>query len=309
MLVFNWKETAKRIFKETWYLNYEYQNTSIDLLVNWLKLSLLNWLNQKPENAELWLLMFWNDPRSFISFKEKIKISLHSNIKLWFYHLSETDEDINIGLKIIDKVINSWWRIIIQSPINNKKIINKIKKLTIFQDIDNLKWDPFRFGFTQSAIIWLSNYIINKYLCENIAIIWSEGFIWKWIMNWLKNNYSNLNINWIDKKNNLDINKDEIINNSDLIISTASEKVNFPDTIKKGLSIIDCWLIRGNLWIRWSIPMKEKLFKNYNIITPTPWWIWPLEMLYLVLKVKNFNNDEIDFMLSKNVIFNNFNLS
>jgi hypothetical protein len=55
--------------------------------------------------------------------------------------------------------------------------------------------------------------------------------------------------------------------------------------------------------------MKEKLFKNYNIITPTPWWIWPLEMLYLVLKVKNFNNDEIDFMLSKNVIFNNFNLS
>ncbi|MFA5748064.1 MAG: hypothetical protein WC872_03020 [Candidatus Absconditabacterales bacterium] len=309
MLVFNGKETAKRIFKETGYLNYEYQNTSIDLLVNGLKLSLLNGLNQKPENAELGLLMFGNDPRSFISFKEKIKISLHSNIKLGFYHLSETDEDINIGLKIIDKVINSGGRIIIQSPINNKKIINKIKKLTIFQDIDNLKGDPFRFGFTQSAIIGLSNYIINKYLCENIAIIGSEGFIGKGIMNGLKNNYSNLNINGIDKKNNLDINKDEIINNSDLIISTASEKVNFPDTIKKGLSIIDCGLIRGNLGIRGSIPMKEKLFKNYNIITPTPGGIGPLEMLYLVLKVKNFNNDEIDFMLSKNVIFNNFNLS
>ena len=305
MLIFNWKETTQKILKEIWSYNY---NNEVDLLVNGISISILGSLKSEPDNSELWLFKFWNDPRSFISFKEKIKYSIHNWISVYFDHIASEDW-IEDWLLNIDKVINWWWKVIVQLPINNESIIEKIKSFPIIADIDNLQWDIDRYWCTQSAIIWLANYIINRKNINNILVIWYKWFIWKWIQKWLSVSYPSINILWIDKVDNLSEEEEfDKISDADLIISTASSLISFPDNIKKGVSIIDCWLIRWNLWIRGSIPMWQKFIKNYNITTPVPWWIWPFEMLYMISKLKNISPTEMDILIDKNVVLSNFNI-
>lgn len=93
-----------------------------------------------------------------------------------------------------------------------------------------------------------------------------------------------------------------------MIISTASESIKLSNKIKKWVSIIDCWLIRWKLWIRWSIPMQREYIAKYNIVTPVPWWIWPFEMLYMVSKIKNISSSDMDLLLKNNIVFSEFNI-
>lgn len=194
MLLLDGRSTTQNILKEINIGINEYENINkkaINILVNWLQISLLDNLNTTPDKSELTLLMLWNDPTSFISFKEKIKIALFNNIKISFHHLKNDAINIKKAINIIDIANSNNSKIIIQLPTNNPEIINAINKIDEKLDIDNLKWIPNKLGCTQSAILGLSEYIIEKYLCNNICILWSEWFIGKWVLNWLKKTNTN----------------------------------------------------------------------------------------------------------------------
>jgi len=176
MLIFNWKETTRNILEELWSYNY---SKEIDLLVNWISISILKSLKSNISSTELWLFKFWNDPRSFMSFKEKIKYSIHNWINVYFDHVSK-EKSIEKALIEIDEIIDWWWRVIIQLPINSSLVKEKINSFSDYADIDNLKWDINRYWCTQSSIIWLANYIIRNRNIKEVVIIWWKWFIWKW---------------------------------------------------------------------------------------------------------------------------------
>lgn len=311
MLILDWRTTTENILKE---INkdrkLDIDKKTTNILVNSLKISLLTNLNNKPEDSELTLIMVWNNPESFISFKEKIKILLLNNIKLSFHHLKENQEGINNAINLIKRVKNSNSKVIIQLPINNNEIYQEINNINNEQDIDNIKWIPNKLWCTQSAILSLSQYIIESYSCKNITILWSEWFIGKWLLNWIKRQNHNIidqKIEWIDPKNTNNYNKkNDIISLSDFIISASSNVVQLEENIKNKVNIIDCWFIRWKLWIRGSIQLNEKLIKKFNIFTPVPWGIWPMEMLFLILKLRNINEIETQNLLKKHISFINF---
>lgn len=60
--------------------------------------------------------------------------------------------------------------------------------------------------------------------------------------------------------------------------------------------------------IRWTIPMDKDYINKYNIITLVPGWIWPLEMLYLVSKIKNISNEEMNTLINENIVFTEFKI-
>lgn len=99
MLLLDGRSTTQNILKEINTDINQYKNinkTVINTLVNWLQISLLDNLNTTPDKSELTLLMLWNDPISFISFKEKIKITLFNNIKTSFHHLKNVKKFDNL---------------------------------------------------------------------------------------------------------------------------------------------------------------------------------------------------------------------
>lgn len=121
-----------------------------------------------------------------------------------------------------------------------------------------------------------------------------------------KQSFPWIDIKWIDINDNIsDSERESIISNTDLLISTSSDVIDIPNDIKNGLCVIDCWLIKWKLWNRWSIPINKDNIKKYSFLTPVPWWVGPLEMLYMVGKVKWLNNQEIDLLLEENLIYTN----
>lgn len=248
MLIFNSKETVRNILIKIWCYKF---NKDLELLVNWINISLIEILNEKPNKSELWLFKFWNNPVSFISFKEKIKYSLMNWIKIHFKHLPDNNIWIENWINIINDIIEWWWRIIIQLPINNNKLLERIDNFNEFEDIDNLKKDTNRYWCTQSAILGLSQYIINREWVNNIIVIWSEWFIWSGVIKWLNESFQDINIMGIDLNNKLSESEiNYLFENTDLIISNSSNIIKIPKNIKKWVSIIDCWFIRWKLWIR-----------------------------------------------------------
>lgn len=63
--------------------------------------------------------------------------------------------------------------------------------------------------------------------------------------------------------------------------------------------------------IKWgldSLPMQKDSMKNYNIITPVPWGIWPLEMMYMVWKNKGLTLSDLDSLLAENIVLTELNI-
>lgn len=306
MLIFDGKESVKQTLSKIGCLDFD---KNIDLLINGVSLSALNILNTSTTDAELWLFMFWNDPRSFMSFKEKIKYSLHNWVKVHFSHLLDNEAWINTWIIKLNEVISTGWKVIIQLPIADPNIQDFIQNMPDSADIDNLKWNKNKYGCTQSAIMGFTHYVIWNWDINNISVIWSEWFIGKWIYEWLKKDYPYLNIQWLDKKHPTPLEEEwRIISNTDLIVSTASESFNYVSGIKENTSAIDCWLIRWKLWLRGSLPMQKDSMKNYNIITPVPWGIWPLEMMYMVWKNKGLTLSDLDSLLAENIVLTELNI-
>ncbi len=303
MKVFNGRKTAARVLEE--FTPYQVDKDT-DLLVSGIRLWLLDSLNAEASSSDIWLLNFWNDARAFISFKEKIKFCLNSWLKTFFQHLPNTNRWINQWLDLLNELKESWAKIIVQLPIKDQRVVDAVDWIDVSQDIDNLRWDIERYWCTQSAILWLATYIFQSYWISNCVIIWSEWFIWKWVYDGLKkrcaNSYSQ-SIAWIDKITHTPEELNRAVNQAELIISTSSHPIQLPLSIKEHVSVIDCWLIRWKLGIRWSIPMTDLLVQKYGFITPVPWGIWPLEMLYMIWKVKEVSESDIDMLLSENIVF------
>ena len=265
MLILNWKESVKKALDSKWFYK---ESIDIDLLVDWVNLSVLDLLNSKPQESELWLFKFWNDPRSFVSFKQKIKYSLKNWIKINFNHLPISSDWINRGIEIIDTITNrSNSKIIVQLPFSDRELIERIQKLSISQDIDNLKQDENRFWCTQLAILWLTKIVVKNFNISSITIIWSNGFIWKWVFELCNNFFPGIKLKGIDINDDISQpEKEFILSNTDLLISTSSNVIDLPNDIKKWLCVIDCWLIKWKLWNRWSIPIRKDNYRKYNFL-------------------------------------------
>lgn len=54
--------------------------------------------------------------------------------------------------------------------------------------------------------------------------------------------------------------------------------------------------------------MQLDIMKNYNIITPVPWGIWPLEMMYMVGKNKNLTLSDLNDLLAENIVLTELNI-
>lgn len=274
------------------------------IFVKSINLSILEALNTSTQEAELGLFQFWDDFRSSISSRQKVKYCLNNWIKVFFRHLSNDEDDVEQGLSCIDNIAKQWGKIIVQLPVDNDKIKKRIQGFSWVEDIDNLKWDIDRYWCTQSAIIWLCNYIINNSNINNVVVVWHKWFVWKWVYEWLQKIFPNIKVFWLDKKESTYKEEEyEIISQADLIVSTASEIINLPRILKSWVSIVDCWLIRWEKWIKGSVNI-DIFSTKCNFITPVPWWLWPLEMVYLVSKVKNITLAKMNDLLIKNIAFN-----
>ena len=89
---------------------------------------------------------------------------------------------------------------------------------------------------------------------------------------------------------------------SDLLISTSDSPIILSNNIKQSwVSIIDTGFIRWRLWMRWSIDYATSNINKINFLTPVPWGIWPLEMLFLIAKIKNLVLSEVELKFRDNL--------
>ncbi len=299
MHVFDGAETSKKILGKIGSWQHE---SWIDVLVNGVNLSVLDNLKTSTNDAEIGLFDFGNDPQSFMSFKQKIKYCIGNNIKIYFSHAIGKD-DKERALDDMNEISTRWWKVIVQLPVDDTDVLDQIHLLPSDVDIDNLQWEFGRYWCTQSAIMWLTSYLMDDYAINNIVIIWAEWFIWKWVEEWLTNTYQGLNIQWLDKQYWCsEPEASDHLSNADLIISTASTPVMLPDNIKQWVSMIDCGFIRWELWIRWSIPMSTPLMKKYEFITPVPGWMGPFGMLFMISKLKGVSDSDMARHIQNNIV-------
>ena len=238
-----------------------------------------------------------------MSFKQKIRYSLKNDIKIAFESFNDDQSDVTKWITMIDCVMENNGHIIVQLPITNLLINERIQNLSDHQDIDNLRSVQWKYWCTQAAIVGLTKIVMDKFNIKSIAIIWSSWFIWKWVFEKLTNDLPSITIFWLDKNSGYSQHEEEsILSWVDLIISTASSIINIPYKTKDWLCIIDCWLIRWQLWIRWSVPINKWSIEKYKFMTPVPQWIWPLEMLYMVSRIKWLDDIDIDKLLEKNIV-------
>ncbi|NUJ98116.1 hypothetical protein HGA92_05020 [Candidatus Gracilibacteria bacterium] len=304
MYLLDGNSSAGNILKDIGSLRTFPHEVERGIFVKSINLSILEALNTSTQEAELGLFQFGDDFRSSISSRQKVKYCLNNGIKVFFRHLSNDEDDVEQGLSCIDNIAKQGGKIIVQLPVDNDKIKKRIQGFSGVEDIDNLKGDIDRYGCTQSAIIGLCNYIINNSNINNVVVVGHKGFVGKGVYEGLQKIFPNIKVFGLDKKESTYKEEEyEIISQADLIVSTASEIINLPRILKSGVSIVDCGLIRGEKGIKGSVNI-DIFSTKCNFITPVPGGLGPLEMVYLVSKVKNITLAKMNDLLIKNIAFN-----
>ena len=288
MFLFDWRSTSDKTISDFLHINQNINFTN--LFVWWVNIDLVtSYFSCSLNEAEVCLFMFQKDPQAFISFKEKIKTCLKTQTKIYFRYTDEKKADFYHIKEELQKAIEMWKKIIVQLPCHHEDIMSLIQKIPNSQDIDNLNQDPNKFGCTQQGIISLANYLVEKYKIDIVTILWSKWFIWTNLELWINAPV----VNRVDK---IDLNfsedlMEDLQKTSDLLISTSGSPIILSNNIKQSwVSIIDTGFIRWRLWIRWSIDYASSNINKINFLTPVPWGIWPLEMLFLIAKIKNLVN-------------------
>ena len=150
------------------------------------------------------------------------------------------------------------------------------------------------------GIISLANCLVEKYKIDVVTILWSKWFIWTNLELWI-------NAPAVNRVDKIDLNfsedlMEDLQKTSDLLISTSGSPIILSNNIKQSwVSIIDTGFIRWRLWMRWSIDYATSNINKINFLTPVPWGIWPLEMLFLIAKIKNLVLSEVELKFRDNL--------
>lgn len=265
------------------------------MIINWTEIARNIYDNIKKEVEQLeikptlWAILVWNNPASIRYIWQKRKWAKFCWIN---FNLKELDENISeeLLLKLIknfnqDKNI-SWFIIQLPLPkhINEQKIIHAInpnKDVDWFHEQNQWKiliWDNSWFvPCTPAWIIEILNNIWEKLEWKIITVIGKSNIVWKPITALLINAWATV-ISCNSKTPSIE----EFTKKSDIIIIAAWKPwLLKKEMINKNAIIIDVWFTIIDWKIHWDADFDE-INKNWNKITPVPWWVWALTVAILM---------------------------
>jgi len=274
-MILDWKIPAQKIYSE-----------------------LKNEIQQKNLKIKWVVVLVWNNINSLRYIKNKLKNAKEIWADLSVMHLDEkiTTNELLKKIELLNEDIDVNW-IIVQLPlpkhIDEKKVIYSIKPK---KDIDGFHiqnlwklviWDDnWLWSCTPLWIIELFRYYNIDLVWKNIVIVWRSNIVWKPIANLLINKSATVTI-CNSKTKNIEF----YTKNADIVI-TAMWCPWFLtlDKINNQTVVIDVWFSVINWKIYWDADF-ENIEKNWNMITPVPWWVWALTVAFLMKNLfYAFNN-------------------
>lgn len=243
-------------------------------------------LEKKPKLA---VILVWKNSPSLRYIKQKKKWAEY----VWMdFELINFDYDIKeeVLLNKISKLNNDdsihWF--MVQTPlpnhINIEKILNSInpeKDVDWFHPINQWKiviWDKSWLpACTPAWVIEILKYYNIDIIWKNVVVIWRSNIVWKPLTNLLINIWAT-----VTSCNSKTKNIDFYTKNADIVITAMwSPKFLTLDKINEKTVVIDVWFTVIDEKIYWDADF-ENIEKNWNMITPVPWWVWLLTVAMLL---------------------------
>lgn len=265
-MILEWKKVAEEI----------YENIKNEILK----------LKKKPKLA---VILVWKNSPSLRYIKQKKKWAEYvwMDFELINYDYDVTEKTL---LDEINKLNNDEWThwFMVQTPLPNhisiEKILNSInpeKDVDWFHPINQWKiviWDKSWLpACTPAWVMEILKYYNVDVVWKNVVVIWRSNIVWKPLVNLLINAQATVT-SCNSKTNNIDF----YTKNADIIITAMwSPRFLTIDKIDKKTIVIDVWFTVINEKIYWDTDF-ENIERNWNLITPVPWWVWLLTVAMLL---------------------------
>lgn len=273
------------------------------MIIDWKKIAIklydeikdkVSKLEKKPT---LWAVLIWDNSSSLRYIWQKKKWAEYTWINFDFRHLEKniSEEDLLNLIKEFNKSDDISWYIIqlpLPEHINTKKIISSIspkKDVDWFcpENIGKISiWDDSWIApCTPAWIMYILKSLNIDLKWKNVCVIGRSNIVWKPITMLLMNAHAtvtNCNSKTKDLKS--------FTKTSDIIICAAGKPgLLKADMIKDDTIIIDVWFTVIDGKIYWDAD-TQNINQKGNMITPVPWWVWPLTVSMLMKNTLDAHN-------------------
>jgi len=264
------------------------------MIIDWKKIALekynevKNHIYENKLNINLKVILVWNNPDSIRYIRQKEKWASFCNIWFELIHLEEETTQGKL-VEIIEKLNNdsetTWY--LVQSPLPRHIDIDEvIEKISPLKDVDGFHQENYwKLAIWKNSMkactpFWIME-LLDAYDIDpewkNVTIIWRSNIVWKPLALMMINrgatvtvcNSKTKNLNYFTKTCDI------------LISATWRPQMIKKDMIWEDSIVIDVWftVLDGKIYGDCDF---ESITKNWNMITPVPWWVWPMTVAMIM---------------------------